>query len=232
MIDPSLIVARRTINNTFSLIREFYSRGRELRFYFPKSFQNVLYGSETYEENPVFNFFLQKAYPSDLRELRTLTEEHSNIIIGFEVSQEHKEKYRWFYESLSEQPRFWGEYFDEAVLSVLFEEWIFLHEYSWVVSRVKKPFNKFIDAGTVCLQFGKKTVETLTRKTLNKNDNDLINKIDMLKAFGKWIAVGWLSASLNLNPVISTFGNAVAGYFLLFDPEETTFFPATQPALL
>jgi len=219
MIDPSLVVAGRTIKKTFTLIREFHDRG--FRFYFPKSFQSLLYVSESYEESPLFGFFLQGAKSSDFGKLSRLMKDYSEIIGQFEVSPEKKEEYRGFYESLSGERRFRGKHLDKHILDVLFEEWIFLNGRSWIVSRIKRPFNQFTHAGAVCLEFGRRTLEEMVRKTLKKKEGDIISKADALRAFGKWIAVGGSSILRFFDPVVSILGVPAAGFFLLFDPGTT-----------
>jgi len=220
MIDPSLVVARRTIDKTFDLVKEHH-KTQNFKFYLPKTFQSLVVEDKLRQESPTFKFFLQNTYPTELTIVKTLIKEHSDIIATFEFAPEHKEKYKEFFESLLEESRFWREYLDEHTLNILFEEWVFLQEYSMIVSRIKRTFNKFIDAGAVCLQFGRKTFEILVRKTLKKRDDELITNVDKLRAFGKWIAVGGPATLSFFNPTVSAFGSLIGGYFLLFDPDAT-----------
>ena len=220
MIDPSLVVARRTINKTFDSVRELH-KTQNFKFYLPKTFQFLVDKDKLRQESPTFKFFLQNAYPKELSSVKTLIKKHSNIIVTFEFTSEHKEKYKEFFESLLEKTRFWREYLDEHTLNILFEEWVFLHEHSVIVSRIKRTFNRFIDAGAVCLQFGRKTFGMLVRKTLKKRDDELITNVDKLRVFGKWIAVGGPAVLPFFNPTVSVFGGLIGGYFLLFDPYAT-----------
>jgi len=220
MIDPSLLVARRTINKTFDSVREFHET-KNFKFYLPKTFQFLVEEDRLRQESQAFKFFQQNAYPAELSNLKALMREHSNIIVTFECALEHKKKHREFFESLLEESRFWREYLDEHTLNILFEEWVFLQEYSLIVARIKRTFNRFINAGAVCLQFGRKTFRTLVRRTLKKKDDELITNVDKLRALGKWIAVGGSAVLPFFNPTISAFGSLVGGYFLLFDPDAT-----------
>lgn len=215
MIDPSLIVAHKTMKQTFTLIKKLSS---EYKFYFPASFKDAL----SYEkivnniyskENSTYRYFLHNAHPSQLREIKTFLEKYSNIIAGYEPTAELSEKHRHLFEGIYELS------YNEPLSKVLFEEWVFLQEFSWIVSRLKKPFNTFIDAGAVCLHFGKKTVENLMKRTLKKNDNEILNRVDQLRAFGKWIAVGGGSYTSYLEPSLAAMVNLGVGFFLLFDPD-------------
>lgn len=219
MVDPSLIIASRTIDKTFDLIREFYAT-KEFKFYLPKTFQLLVYEEMLYPESPTSKFFQQNAHPAELSSIKTLLKEHSNMIVPFEGAPEHKEKYRVFFKSLLEDRPFWRGYLHKPTSNILFEEWVFLQEYSSVVSRIKGTFNRFIDAGGVCLQFGEKTFETLVRRTLKKKDEELIAKVDKLRAFGKWVAVGGPTVLSFFNPDALDFG-LISAYFLLFDPDAT-----------
>ncbi len=220
MIDPSLIVANRVINKTFSLIRQFSQTG-DFKFYLPKTFLTLVNEDFIFPESPTFKFFQQNAFPTETQTIKRLIKEHSNIITIFDFHAEHREKYGRFFESLIEETRYWRGYIDEHTLNILFEEWVFLQEYSMIVSRIKRTFNKFIDSGAVCLQFGRRTFEIVVRKTLKKKDDEFITKVDKLRAFGKWVAVGGPTILSFFNPVVSAFGSLISGYFLLFDPDAT-----------
>jgi hypothetical protein len=74
MIDPSLIVARKTINKTFDLVGEFY-RTKNFKFYPPKTFQLLVSEDKLHQESPAFKFLQQNAYPTELSSIRTLIKE-------------------------------------------------------------------------------------------------------------------------------------------------------------
>jgi hypothetical protein len=209
MIDPSLIIARRTLMNTFENIVEM---SKNYKFYIPESFRYILYSeSNNLHKNSLHYYFLQNAYPADLNKVKTFIDKYSDNVSAYKVSADHKRKYKEFYNFIYD---FIG---DETICMVLFEEWVFLQENSWIVSRIKKPFNTFINAGSACLQFSKETVEYMIRRTLRDSERDLLNKVDVLRALGKWIAVGKLEIPLFIEP-FETLLNLAAGYFLLFDP--------------
>lgn len=224
LIDPSLLLAKNSVSNTFKLVEKFSTPDTGFNFFYPKSLQRLIQREGLSSESSSIKFFLPNAHPSDLRQLSTAMKEYSVIISSFEIASEIREKYGRIYDSmhevLGEELHFGKEPFDEDIVNILFEEWVFLNEYSWVVSRIKKPFNRFVTAGSICLQFGCRATELLTRKTLRKKDDDMITNVDRLRAFGKWIAVGGPSViGMFANPIVSAASPAIAGFFLLFDPK-------------
>lgn len=225
LIDPSLILVRNSITNTFNLIRESSNIGEKFRFYYPRSFQRLIRKEEPYERISGVKFFLHGAYHSDIRELNTLMKEFSNIIYEFVPSLEQTERYGHVYEMLSEELEYRGELADLELLDILFEEWIFLQEYSWVVSRIKKPFNRLTASGAICIQFGRRTVDILTNRTLRREHDEFISIVDRLRAFGKWIAVGGATAASRL--IIPDWTGitvpGMIGIMLLIDPEKSTY---------
>ena len=223
IIDPSLVVAKRTFKRTFRELAR-WSEGNRLskfpgnnrfRFYFPKTFQNLLLKKELNEESAIIRFFAQSAKLSDLEDLIALTDKHSHIIRTFSAI-EYRQEFKWMYSSISRSR------LDEEISSTLFEEWVFLMKHSWAVSRIKKPFNKLVDLGAICLQFGKKygkkAVEDIVRKTLKKDSQYVVTRKDILRVFGKWVAVGGPHALDFLDPTTVKLSSAIGGFILLFDP--------------
>jgi hypothetical protein len=166
-------------------------------------------------------YFLFNAYPAEPVEIRTQLQENSNILSGFEAKNQDIKRHSEIYKNLREDLSYLEEPFGEYTLGILMEEWVFLQEQSWVVSRIKKPFNRFIDAGSVCLQFGGRAADRVINRTLKRRSSELVSKVDRLRAFGKWIAVGGPSVLGILNtPLIAVVALFIAGFFLLFDPSD------------
>ncbi|MEM2919028.1 MAG: hypothetical protein QXY62_05985 [Candidatus Altiarchaeota archaeon] len=218
---PSLIVARRTSEKTFDFISQ---SNNTLNFYIPETFLNLILNDILHIRHPVFRFFVEKAYPEDLRFIKALIEKNNEKINSFKIQKEYQHKYETFIRSLkmilAEQFRF--SYEEESIykiLNILLEEWIFLNEKSILISRLRKTFRIFNDAGAVCIQFGKKTVDMAIRRTLKKKENELIDKIDKLRAIAKWIAVGGLSLEPLFETIHQVVGSGILGFFLLFAPE-------------
>jgi len=224
LIDPSLMLAENSIANTFDLIKELGKSGEKFRFYYPQAFRRLISKPESSKETPGIKFFLHGAYPSDPKELNAFLEQFSYIISEFIPTPEQIEKYSFTYDTLSKELEYRGELYDRELLDILFEEWIFLQEYSWVVSRIKKPFNRLVAAGAVCIQFSRRTVDILINRTLRREHDEFISNVDRLRAFGKWIAVGGAAAASRLIiPDISGITvPAVIGILMLIDPETMT----------
>jgi hypothetical protein len=221
MIDPSLMLAEYSIDNTFNLAERLSKWDKDIRFYYPVSLKRFLNMYEWNEGKPGIGFFLQNAHPSHPGKLFELIDTFSSIVHPFEPTPEHREKYAEIYTKMTGELRYRHELYAEALRDMLFEEFIFLQEQSFMVSRIKKPFNTFESAGAAYVQFSKGVVDRLVRITLkNKKQDDLIRNVDRLRAFGKWIAVGGLSVSRMITPEIADILISLAlGYFLLFDPK-------------
>jgi hypothetical protein len=162
----------------------------------------------------VFSFYLQNARPAPITDLRAVVDR----FVGFEATQEHQAKHRDFYSSLTQEQVWYGGSADESILKVLFEEWVFLQENSWIISRIKKPFDKFIEAGAVSLQVGGTTVKRMVAKTLKHKEDYVFSRLDYLRALAKWVAVGGSTVVPLFNPIAGALVNAASGYFLLLDP--------------
>ncbi len=213
MIDPSLILAQNSIENTFAEMNQLKEISTEARFYYPHSLARMIAGGRERS----LQFFLHNASLSESVTIRQLLDSKSKVISGFEVTQQQMGRYSEMRENLHKDLRYSEPQFEDDIVDILYEEWVFIQEYSWIVSRIKKPFNRFIAAGAICLYAGNRAVDKAIKRTLKKDD-DVLNKIDRLRAFGKWIAVGgvpWLGL---INPVLGAVASASAGAFLLFDP--------------
>lgn len=219
LIDPSLILAQRSINNTFRLVRRLSEQDRDIHFYFPRSLLQVVRNNDYSFREAVSDYFMSNAHPAEQADILNTIEENSDIMSPFEADYNTMTRHSEIYENLIEEISYLGRPSSQHLLNILMEEWAFLQERSWVVSRIKKPFTRFINAGAGCLQFSDTAVNRLVGKTLKRNSNELITKVDRLRAFGKWIAVGGpaITSAFVHQPVLAV-SSLVAGYFLLFDP--------------
>jgi len=209
MLDPSLIVAKQTLNKTFALIERLQDN---FSFYLPGTFVALVEKRRISVDSPLFKFFLQKAIPAHPRNIVSLLDEYSGVINSFDPQPKEIEKHNEFFRSLSRRER------DKQISRIILEEWIFLQEYSWLVSRTKIVFNKFMDAGGVCLLVGKKYFEKLVKKTIGKEFDPIITKADILRAICKWIAVaGEEIVKTKINMPLGL--NLAINFFILFDPK-------------
>lgn len=220
MLDPSLIIAQNSIQKTFRTMRSIKKQDPLLKFYYPASLLRMI-NDRTFSQEKIGKYFLFNAYPAKPNEIGMQLKENSNILLGFEVTGQDIDKHSEIYNNLREDLFYLEEMFGKYTLEILIEEWIFLQEQSWVVSRIKKPFTRFVDAGSLCLQFGGRAVDTMINRTLKRRSDELLNRVDRLRAFGKWIAVGGPSiiGILN-NPVTAVIAPLIAGFFLLLDPSD------------
>ncbi len=220
MLDPSLILAQNSIQKTFWTMRSLKKEDFRLKFYYPRSLLRMV-NDKAFSREKLSEYFLFNAYPAEPKEIQTQLQENLNILSGFEARSQDIERHSEVYKNLREDMSYLEEPFGEYVLEILIEEWIFLQEQSWIVSRIKKPFNRFVEAGSVCLQFGSRAANRMINRTLRRNADELVSKVDRLRAFGKWIAVGGPSVvGILYNPVIAVVAPFMAGFFLLFDPSD------------
>jgi hypothetical protein len=214
MFDPSLLMDPQKATKAFDFIREY---SKEFNLFISRSFYNFLkeYG-ESNKWYMVTEFF---GYEKEIShsQILGLIEKHRQYLTFFEVPTKkvYIEKYEYFYGNLSAELEN-----NRELIEILFEEWIFLQEFSWIVANTKKVFEKFKDSGAVVVEFSNKAVDKIIRKTLKKREDEFINASDKLRALGKWIAVGSSSATTFLTPVAGALMAFGTGIFLLLDPDE------------
>lgn len=226
MIDPSLIAAERTAKRTFMLLQELAGdKGHKVDFYFPHTLIGILPTAKADIFAQVLGFFAQGARPADPGMLRELAMDAANVVKPFEVNRDSSEIHAWIAEGLRAELTDQRGHVNPAVLNILFEEWVFLNTESWIVSRTKNTFNRFIAAGSACLELGQRQFDRIVRATLHKKERDIIAKIDVLKAVAKWVAVGGPACLSSL--LVETLGgwplaliSVSGGLFLLYDPPQ------------
>lgn len=209
LFDSSLLLDADKAKKAFSFMREYY---KDFNFFIPSSFYHALKGENRLYKIARF-FELEKEISPQV--LLGMLEEHKEYYTIFEIPKElYQEKYWHFYKSLREEVE------DRDLIEILFEEWVFLQEFSWIVAKSKKSFEKFKEAGAITIEFSQKATDKIIRKTLKKKDNDFINTFERLRALGKWIAVGGSSATSLMNSIAGALVGFSTGIFLLLDPED------------
>jgi uncharacterized LabA/DUF88 family protein len=210
LIEPSLLVAERTFDVVIERMHEYSVFGkRSYIFFVPSKFLYLLEETERNMKN--IEFFANYTKMVNLNYLKDILA-REEIVRKFEIQPEFREKYDRLYENLLGKTR------NEVISDILFEEWVFLQEKSWVISRLKKPFNYFIKANAASIEFGKKTLDLAMRRTLKKGDKDIITNVQRLRAFGKWVAVAGPPVLALVNPIVAVMGGITGNIFLLFDP--------------
>lgn len=209
MFDPSSLMSI----NELAEIRDFIDKNfKEFQFYIPSTFQKLIKSGNI---QPIISEFYENGtfHKEHLLDLLENQEERINLIGFPETTKEYqhfKLKYGSFYENLSKKV-------DDSVLrDIIFEEWVFLQEKSWIVSKSKKVFKKFKESGTTTLEFSETTIGAVTRKTLNKKTNEAITTINKLSVIGNYIAIGcFTTAALLRNEIAPSCGlsNAIIGLY-------------------
>lgn len=218
LLDPSLILAQSRLHRTMSIARRLTRGDGSLRFYYSSSLLRMIVDRAA-PRGRFSEFLSLGAREAEAEEIQATIERNSDILRGFEVGYAEIGRHEFMYDALGEELSYLGRPMAEYARSVLMEEWVFLQERSWVVSSTRRPFRAFVNAGSTCLEFGARTTDALIRRTLKQPDGQLISRVDRLRAFGKWIAVsGSAVAGAFTNPIVSTTGPLLAGFFLLFDP--------------
>jgi hypothetical protein len=214
MIDPSLLLLKTKARKTLELVMKLRDDG--YKFYLPNSFWDFLSTMNARSWDGSFAKFYG-TFQGGKFDLANLARDHQRLFANFELTVAHRDRHYEFFESLPLQLSR-KEREDRYLLNTLLEEWVFLQEHSWIVSRVKRPFNRFIDAGSNCLHLGRHFVDTLERRTLHKDRNHPLSNLSHLRAFGKWLAIGGDSVLFLFQPVEAFLGGFAIKGFMLLDP--------------
>ncbi len=244
LVDPSLILSRDTYKGTFCIMKDKEIKKR-FSFYLPLSFSNLILEDKLHLDSPIIQYFLSNSQPCPLDKLKELLEERRYLIGSYkeEIFIE-QDPYRYLYSLESVNPDKFIDSLDKTLLltlkenlkdgqdlfniysmeeynclyEILFEEWIFLHGQSWIVSKIRKQFDLFIQAGSVCLEHGRWTLDPMVRLTVKKPHDELLTRVDYLRAMAKWVAVGGPTALGYIKSGLFPMSSVYGGYFLLFDP--------------
>ena len=209
LFDPSLLLDSEKARKVFDFMKKYYE---DFNFFVPVSFYDIL--RENKDLDKIARFFEQERNISS-RELFGMLKEHRRYYKIFEIPERfYYKKYGYFYENLRKEVE------DEILAEILFEEWVFLQEFSWIVAKSKKTFEKFKEAGAVAIEFSEKAVDKIIRRTLKKKDDDFITIFDKLRALGKWIAVSLTAATPFLSPRFASLVIFGTEAFLILDPED------------
>ena len=229
MFDVSLLLDIKHAKRAFRFMEEHEG---EFMFFISASFYEALQNGRI---SKLVKFFGDDA-DIEPEELLKLLERYRHLYTLFGFPHEsyerdsYHEKYRDFYESLKEEVE------DRDIRDIIFEEWVFLQEFSWIVARTKNVFEAFKKAGAVSLEVSKKAfynaIDKLVRRSLGKMEGEL-TIAEKLRGLGKWIGRGVVFAgtslallSLSKEQKSEAFGLSILSYlasdglFVLIDPEE------------
>ena len=209
LIDPSLFLAQKTFVKITNKIGEGDRIG--VSFYLPATFRNWLFSNNVSISSREALFFLGRAEGVAIDKARILVEEAGDNLKTYYVEIEQKMKDSEFKNQLRTNL---GE---NILANILYEEWMFLVNHSWIVSRTRKSFRKLIEAGAVGVEVGERLINKLVNKTLKENKEEL-RRIDYFRAFAKWVAVSGTPMIALVEPISGAIASSAAGVFLFFDP--------------
>lgn len=147
-------------------------------------------------------------------------------------------------ESFSEIPPAYRALIDatgnEWVTQIVFEEWEYLMNHSWLFSKTRAVYDHIVDAGGNALYLTKKKLENAVHvtqtaakdtggallkasdfvvgKTIKKPPNENISPNDRVRALAKWVVVGGSAATGLMVPMLGVAVSAATSMFLLYDP--------------
>jgi hypothetical protein len=202
MLDPSLLLDRPTFERTYAELARIQTDGA-LQLFVSSSLE-ALYTAEGFPATA--GFF---ATEPDLVEPAEIQDRLAvQGIAVFERPPGVEREYESFYGALGEAVN------QQVVQDILFDEWFFLTHDSWLLSRIKAPFQAMVKAS----EMGIELLNPIVRQTLKEDSAYVLSTIDRLRALSKWIAVGGPPVAWLLNPIAGALASGVAGGFLLIDP--------------
>lgn len=205
LLDPSLLLGERSFDSVMEYVKQRHFRGYGYRFYIPPKFVELL--EDINEESEEVLFYLDKAKSINLSHLRDVINilRKKQALHTFEIKDTTAEKYATFYGNLLRETG------NKTLTEILFQEWIFLNENNFMISRIKKPFNYFIRAGAVCIEFSGKNPDPTSGR------EEIIPEAEKLKILAKWIAMGGTPTKNLTDPIESNILGE--GCFLLAGSE-------------
>lgn len=228
IIDTSLILDEKKIDHVIDFIKENNSN---FSFFISHTLNKIIQFEDLQSLIVVSRIFRIKLFKVNY--IKYKIEEVKELLNPFNVSLDNPndfiyyEKYNGFYKNLG------TIYRNEVIKKIIFEEWIFLQEYSWIVSRIKKIFNIFKKCGAIVIEFNnvafklfKKIFDILksqydkqVKKEFDKSVLEFITNTERLRFLGKWIGRNWPDFLL-INPELNLVrvGLRRLFHFILIDP--------------
>lgn len=202
MLDPSLLLSRRTAQESMQILSE--ARGRIV---VPRTMLRL--AESPYDAERLWRFYGIQRREERMDLPASLFGRIAEFAAPESVSPEDEAgtALRW-------------PSWRSPVADVLHEEWAFLNHHSWIVSRIKRPFAYFIKAGAVSVEAGRRAFDQQAARVLRKELGPTgLSTLQRLRAVGKWAAAGGPSALVLLhNAGLGVLLGAAARMFLLYDP--------------
>lgn len=214
ILDPSAVSDRRRLEIYVDLAKQ---HEHELKIYLPSFFFRLQELTEL-QKDEVERFFKMPGQERidfrffegvDLGRLRNVREAPD--------FQRRYKKHSEFLDNLRREVR------DREVYEILAEEWVFMNEYSHIVARIKRGFEKFLRAGAAYLIIGKKSMEHALSLAINHPNKYPIDAsltaFSIFRASAKYIAAA--GSSIGTTVISGGVGIGVAAasaLFLIMDP--------------
>lgn len=215
ILDPSLLLVERSLSKVAYTLAELSD---DFSFHISRHFYDIL--QERKSESLTIDYFRYTSRLVDIDRVKLFLDENSKYIQKFEMpewaSREYRRSYEAIFQSLPAKYRY-----EENLHNIIFEEWFFLKEHSWIVARTKRIYNLFIRSGEAGLEFGSRVFDRAVRRTLRMPLSEIVQKAHRLSAIGKWSAVGGPALANLLGPNLQVIADLSAGFlyfFILFDP--------------
>jgi hypothetical protein len=216
LVDPSILLAAQADTRPPEMHYDEFS------FSISESFAKVVRNNDGYVDDPSFEFFTGYL---DFNELRSY-DELETLVREFETfsGRQAEKAYRDYidYEAVQEifQKRY-NSNSDGEIANILYDEFVFLFERSWIASRVKKSQNEVTDVpGLRKFVFDRNELNEVANKLPEEHQE----KIRTLKGGRKWKWFGF-GVHVSAEALSSTLGTAIftAGLVqnslgLIFDP--------------
>lgn len=217
MLDPSLLLTASGLKRVLQFIEH---QNTDFSFYISQSFYEFIADDKRRNErvsasDPVIKFF--GARVSYFNEAKMLIRENMDHWTLFEPTEELRLKHSIFRDSLlyRESTK------NQELFDILFDEWIFLQERSWLLAKSKLTFEKFKEGGAISLEFGEKAMHRIAARTLKTDHHDPLSNFQKLRALAKWMAVGGSASEAFLSPYLGLLAGLTTGFFLMLDPDIT-----------
>lgn len=223
MLDPSILVAANT-DKRISGWR--FGESSDFQLYISQSFRDLVRESDSYAADPTFSYFLGRLSSENI----TSYSELENMVLETDrfttFSPTQIEEYKLDIDYQSIQATFTKEFPESRegqLPHVLYDEFVFLFEQSWIPSRLKKPLNDIIDIDTGIrnIDFDREAVDEL----ISGAQEETLRQLRSLKQQNRWrwIALGGKAAAVlnydnDLVKAMLAIGLAHEAVCLRFDP--------------
>jgi hypothetical protein len=193
MLDPSILLDARA----YSQVRRQWDvlLGREANVFVPNALVVILssYLAENTDYGTVeafTRFYIdegtERTSLEELIRVLGIDRDTGRLVLPF-LPEDEAYVHEDFYYALREELETVGDV-GPLLANSIFEEWVFLQEVSWITSHTTAAFTWMARAGGVIVQAGRRSLDRIATKTLNKDAQYKLDTAERLLALGKWVA--------------------------------------------